>query len=102
MATGVGDIPVAIPDGTQNTPMMLQDVLYVPNLSSTIVSLPQLGQDLGGDAVITTDGTNLILSRGEAVVANIPAVRGLHRVSRNTSSDVEDVLGMAFSFMPVN
>ncbi|KDQ10006.1 hypothetical protein BOTBODRAFT_36624 [Botryobasidium botryosum FD-172 SS1] len=102
IATGIGDLPIFVPDGNSEKPVLLQNAYYAPKLSATLVSLPQLSQEWEGDLSIGTSGDALTATSDEGVVASIPMCDGLHQVTHQVSLDlIARAKRMAFEFHPV-
>lgn len=101
VATGIGDVPIIVPDGRDGRPTILKNALHVPDLLATVVSLPQLGKEWGAE--FQPADRNLTVKREQdgQVIASIPVFHGLHQVSREVLPDrFDETKAMYFSFTP--
>ncbi|KDQ10002.1 hypothetical protein BOTBODRAFT_36621 [Botryobasidium botryosum FD-172 SS1] len=103
IATGIGDLPIFVPDGHDEKPTLLKNAYYAPKLTATLVSLSQLSQEWEGvgDLSIDADGGTLAVTNDEGVFASIPMRDGLHQVTHQVSLDrIAHSKRMAFAFRP--
>lgn len=86
-ALGVGDLPIELPNGSSRTSAVLKNVLYAPNLMSTLISVSRL--DKAGFSTMVKNGTCTLISPKpeRKVIAQIPFSNGLYRISGLTTSD---------------
>ncbi|KDQ10007.1 hypothetical protein BOTBODRAFT_36628 [Botryobasidium botryosum FD-172 SS1] len=102
IATGIGDLPIFVPNGDDERPILLKNAYYAPKLTATLVSLPQLSQEWEGDLSIGSSREVLTATSDEGVVASIPMCDGLHQVTHKVSLDlISRAKRMAFEFCPV-
>lgn len=67
-----------IPVGQDFNPLSLPGVLYVPELSNTLISIACL--DAAGYSILFSDGCATIQDRADCVVGCIPKSNGLYRI----------------------
>ncbi|KDQ10005.1 hypothetical protein BOTBODRAFT_36623 [Botryobasidium botryosum FD-172 SS1] len=103
IATAIGDLPIFVPEGDGEKPILLKNAYYAPKLAATLVSILQLSQEWEGDLSIDTDdGGVLTATSDEGVVVSIPPRDGLHQVTHRVSSHrIARLRRVAFEFRPV-
>ncbi|GBE83911.1 Retrovirus-related Pol polyprotein from transposon TNT 1-94 [Sparassis crispa] len=78
-ATGQGTVALKVPNGDQWTTVMLQDVLYAPDIAFALISVARA--DAAGYSAIFEQGECRIISRSKGrIVGHIPSNNGLFRV----------------------
>ena len=76
LATGVGCMKIDIPNGKDNTSIMLKNVLYCPELGYTLVSLAKC--DTAGFMILLKDKTCCIKDPKGTHIGRIPQHQGLY------------------------
>ncbi|GBE90151.1 hypothetical protein SCP_1801750 [Sparassis crispa] len=78
-ATGQGTVALKVPNGDQWTTVMLQDVLYAPDIAFALISVARA--DAAGYSAIFEQGECHIISRSKGrIVGRIPSNNGLFHV----------------------
>jgi hypothetical protein len=84
LATGMGDMSIAVPNDRLESELRLKDVLFPPNLAYTLVSIGQL--DAAGFTVEFGDELCTISNPDGNIIGQVPHERGLYRVIHGTNS----------------
>jgi hypothetical protein len=78
-AVETGNLRIEVPDGESSTPIILQDVLYMPNVALTVISVDQISQ--ARYLVTFKDRVCKILKKGRTVIGTIPqSMHGIYKV----------------------
>jgi len=78
-ATGMGDMQIAFPNGNKFTNVLLKDVYYSPHLAFTLVLVTRMTR--AKFKVLMEDTTCSIYNSSYQLIAQIPEVQGLYRIS---------------------
>ena len=101
VATGIGDLPIVVPDGRNGRPTILKNALHVPDLLATIVSLPRLSKEWGAEFYPEDSNLTMKYEQDGKVIASIPIFHSLYQVSREVSQNrINETKAMYFSFTP--
>ena len=77
-AVGRGDIEVALPNGKENTRMLLHNVLHCPGIAFTLVSMSVMDR-AGYSFTLKNSWLSVIAPKGNKI-ADIPLENGLYRI----------------------
>ena len=100
-ATGKGDLKINLPNGDQKpTPVTLKNVYYSPNLAFTLISVGTL--DRLGYTLYIKAGVCIIRSPKNTMIAQIPLIRGLYRVTNVPKPLKSPVATAASKLMSIN
>src|SRR5882724_12389992 len=94
-----GDLPIHVPNGQSFSNITLQDVLYTPDITQTLISIGLI--DNAGYMVTFTNGTCTIHDTAHKTIGLFPKREGLYKVdtylrdstsasSSDTSLSIED------------
>jgi transposase InsO family protein len=81
LATGMGDLQIDVPNGSESTRITLRDALYAPEMSLTVISINKIAS--AGYSVIFEGKICQIKNKSGKIVGKIKArPNGLYRVDR--------------------
>ena len=92
MATGLGHININVPNGKDTTAVMLQDVLYCPDLDYTLISLAKC--NVAGFIVLLKDKSCCIKDSKGRQIGRIPQYHGLYHVNKGFSVHIATYKGI--------
>ncbi|GBE88951.1 Retrovirus-related Pol polyprotein from transposon TNT 1-94 [Sparassis crispa] len=89
-ATGEGTMRIEIPNGDQSTTVMLEDVLYAPEIAFALIPIARA--DTAGYSTTFENGECRLYSRRHSrTIGRIPSTNGLYKVEHPKSREVASV-----------
>ena len=87
-----GDMPITVPNGQTTTQILLKDVLYVPKMGVTLISIGKI--DTAGYVALFHKNQLQIfyVMKGRRVLAQIPIKNGLYCVEHENEVDIAAVV----------
>jgi Reverse transcriptase (RNA-dependent DNA polymerase)/gag-polypeptide of LTR copia-type/GAG-pre-integrase domain len=88
-ALGKGDLKVLLPMGkdTKPTPVTLKDTYYSPQMAFTLISVTRMTN--AGFSCTMKGKTCTVTNPSNKIIGRIPEIRGLYRVTDNTTTKTE-------------
>ena len=77
-AIGMGDMTIHLPNGATTTQIKLRDVLYAPNMGSTLISVAKI--DDAGYSATFASGKCVIRNPQDQIIAQVPKLQSLYRL----------------------
>ena len=92
MATGIGDVKINVPNGKDTTAVMVQDVLYCPDLAYTLISLAK--RNTAGFTVLLKDKSCCIKDSKGHLIGRKPQYHGRYRMDKEFSVHIATYRGI--------
>ena len=70
-ASGIGDLKIDVPNGTEVSPITLKDVLYAPDISMTVISICKI-EDVGYSVAIKDKICKIKNQKSSKMIGRIP------------------------------